>query len=226
MTGPNRLLACVALGLTLAGCGPAELRDYDHRQRFPLSVESRTASATLARADDAVAPSPDDLLTVRRLAEEFLRRGSAPASLVVGAKDAADPAAAAYGQAVVEAFAAAGADVSKLSASVSSEAQPGPGKAVLKVPVWVAKVPECGRWEDEYTPDFSNKDSDNFGCSVTRNTGLMVSNPADLVRAREATGRMGARSADVLEKYFQGKSTGSDKEKGDATSTMSSSGSK
>lgn len=48
-----------------------------------------------------------------------------------------------------------------------------------------------------------------YPSAVERNRALMMQNPADLVRARESTGRDGARSADVLAKYGRGEATSS-----------------
>lgn len=45
--------------------------------------------------------------------------------------------------------------------------------------------------------------------AVERNRAMMVQNPADLVRAREASGRDANRSIDVLGKYGRGEATGS-----------------
>lgn len=45
--------------------------------------------------------------------------------------------------------------------------------------------------------------------AVERNRMMMVQNPADLYRARTATGRDGNRSVDVLGKYGRGEATGS-----------------
>lgn len=48
--------------------------------------------------------------------------------------------------------------------------------------------------------------------AVERNRAMMVQNPADLYRAREATGRDGNRAVDVLAKYGRGEPTASSSE--------------
>ncbi|HLO78062.1 MAG TPA: CpaD family pilus assembly lipoprotein [Magnetospirillum sp.] len=45
--------------------------------------------------------------------------------------------------------------------------------------------------------------------AVERNRAMMVQNPADLQRARTATGRDGNRAVDVLSKYGRGEATSS-----------------
>lgn len=48
--------------------------------------------------------------------------------------------------------------------------------------------------------------------AVERNRAMMVQNPADLVRARDSTGRDGNRAVDVLAKYGRGAATASSAE--------------
>ena len=45
--------------------------------------------------------------------------------------------------------------------------------------------------------------------AVERNRAMMVQNPADLYRARDASGRDGNRAVDVLAKYGRGEPTAS-----------------
>ena len=92
------------------------------------------------------------------------------------------------------------------------DGRPAPGLAMVTVPVWGADLPDCGSWLWEPNPDFSNRDTANFGCATQRNIGLMVQNPADLVRPRGTSDRDGSRAVDVLDKYRRGASTNSAKE--------------
>lgn len=50
-------------------------------------------------------------------------------------------------------------------------------------------------------------DYDLHPSAVERNRAMMVQNPMDLYRAREATGRDGNRAVDVLGKYGRGEAT-------------------
>lgn len=43
--------------------------------------------------------------------------------------------------------------------------------------------------------------------AIERNRAMMMQNPNDLVQAREASGRSGARAADVQSKYGRGEAT-------------------
>jgi pilus assembly protein CpaD len=186
---PRTLLA-LALAAGLSACA-ADLADYDPHQRYQVQVQSATAAATVA-----VPLGATDAQVVRDLAEEHRRRPAGPVT-VEGAG----------AETVAAALAEAGVPAAAIRTRVSEAAA-----TTIRVPVWVAKVPECGKWETGINPDFANQNTPNFGCAVTRNIGLMVSDPADLVRARTPTGRDGNRAVDVLTKYGEGKYTASQAE--------------
>lgn len=48
-----------------------------------------------------------------------------------------------------------------------------------------ATVPGCPNWSQPSQPDWDNKSTSNFGCSVNNNLAAMVANPEDLVHGRE-----------------------------------------
>lgn len=216
------LFAALAL-LGLAACSdapPKPMADYDAHQRFQNAVEKREAFATFTPAPDG-SLSATDLTALADLAREHDRRGAGPVAISV-AYDGNPAAARAFAAEIVSALGATGAD----EAAVTFAVQPGAAKpaADVSVPVWVAKVPDCGQWPDRINPDFSGQNTANFGCAVTRNIGLMVANPADLERARDASGRSGTRSEDVLTKYGTGKPTSSKVEDVKPTLTLSTVG--
>lgn len=64
--------------------------------------------------------------------------------------------------------------------------------------------------------------------AVERNRAMMVQNKADLIRAREASGRDSNRAVDVLAKYGRGEATGSAPEalSGGSVSSVGQSGKK
>ncbi|MBC7952624.1 MAG: CpaD family pilus assembly protein [Rhodospirillaceae bacterium] len=195
-------LLVVILPLAVAACGGVDMANYDYRQRHEVTVESRKAVATIARPAEGQALSVTDAMVLTDLAREHLRRSAGPVVIAAGKDDDA------FAQSLAARLADAGVPADRIQIAVSETS----GSATITVPVWTAKVPECGQWPDRVNPDFRNENTWNFGCSVTRNIGLMVSDPADLVRAREATGRDANRSVDVLTKYGQGKATGAEAE--------------
>ncbi|TAN54895.1 MAG: Type IV pili component [Magnetospirillum sp.] len=200
MKTPSILIAAL---LALAACSePMDMAIHDHHQRYPFQVESRSAVATLAAAGER-GFSRDDLAVLADLAREHVKRG-AGAIAVTGAE--AERAAAELVR--------LGIDAASLSVKAAE------GATEVRVPVWVAIVPECGNFAKPLNPDWENAPNSNYGCSIQRNIGLMVSNPADLVRAREPSGRDGQRAADILDKYSRGQATGSVREGASTLSTV------
>lgn len=214
---PRPFLAAVAL-LGLAACSePQSLADFDPHQRFQNTVEKREAVATFSPAADG-GLGPSDRAAIADLAREHLRRGAGTVRIAV-AFDGDEAGARAFAARIVAALGEEGADAAVASLTPTPGASP--PRAEVGVPIWVALVPECGQWPERINPDFRNQNTANFGCSVTRNIGLMVANPADLERARDATGRSGTRSQDVLTKYGEGKATASKTEDAKPAATLS-----
>lgn len=208
MTFLLRLSLAATLALA-SGCS-ADLAEHDYRAHFPVGVSRHTAAATVARPAEGQGWSRSDAQSMDRLAQEHFRRGAGKVEVSVAARDeAGKDAAQAFGQAVAAQMALPAADV---EVKVSVSASQTPDTALVEVPVWVADLPECGHYAWQPSPDFDNRTTANFGCAVQRNVGMMVQNPADLVRARDSSGRDGARAADVLDKYGRGVATGSAKE--------------
>lgn len=194
------LILAVAAGLAVTACAPRDMADYDYRQRHAVTVASGIASATIARPAEGKDLSATDAAVLNDLAAEHVRRAAGP--IIIEAAPGA------FAESLAARLNAAGVAPERIQMLATPDA----ANATIKVPVWLAKVPECGQWPDRINPDFRNENTWNFGCAVTRNIGLMVSDPADLVRARPATGRDANRAVDVLSKYGQGKATGSEAE--------------
>lgn len=201
-----RFLALV-IPLAVSACSSADMANYDPHQRHQVTVESRKAVAIIARPAEGQSLSATDAAVLADLAAEHLRRGAGPIVVAAGKEDEA------FARSLAARLAESGipSERIQIAAAEVSGAEVS-GSATVTVPVWAANVPECGQWPERINPDFRNENTYNFGCSVIRNIGLMVSNPADLMRAREPSGRDANRSVDVLTKYGQGKATGSEAE--------------
>lgn len=203
MISSLRLSAAFLAILGLAACAePLDMGLHEHRQHYPFQVESRTAIATLSPSGES-GLSRDDRAVLADLAREHVKRGSGP--IAVKGKDGAQAAAELARHGVHQA---------------SIIVDEGGDATEIRVPVWVAIVPECGNFEKPLNPDYENAPNSNYGCSIQRNIGLMVANPADLVRARKPTGRDGQRAADVLDKYSKGQATSSVREGASTLSTV------
>lgn len=194
------------LALALAACAPGELSRHDPDLRHQPAVERHAAVAVFDRPAGDGALSDYDRRRLVRLADEHARRGAGP--MVIATADRA------LGEMLRAALAETGADIEMKVADVADA----PGTAIVRAPVWVARVPECGTFSPGLNPDFDNAPNGNWGCAVNRNRALMLQNPGDLVRARESSGRDGVRAADVLGKYGKGEATSSQAEPNSAAS--------
>ena len=221
-----RLAAAVLILLALTACA-ADMSEHDERISHPLTAERRSAVAVFDRPADGGRLSGFDHDRLVRLAGESLRRGAGPIQITVAAKPGEEAVEQDFAQSLAEVLKNGGAAEVQIKVVAGGDAGPGVGAAEIKVPIWVAVVPECGSFERGINPDQTNAPNSNWGCSIQRNKGLMVQNPADLIRAREASGRDANRSGDVLGKYGRGEATGSAAEainQGSTSSVGSTSG--
>ncbi len=213
-----RRASAVLLTLFTAACA-ADLSEHDQRIAHPVSAEVKSAVAVFDRPEAGAALSEFDRGRLARLTAESLRRGAGPILITVGAKPGEESVERDFAGGLGEAMRSSGAAEVQIKLVAGGDAGPGPGVAEVRVPIWVAIVPECGKFERGLHPDYTNAPNSNWGCSVERNRGLMVQNPADLVRARESTGRDANRAGDVLGKYGKGEATGSASEEISAGTT-------
>ena len=207
------LLPTLALiALLLSACEPANLAEHDGHIAHPLTAEKRMALAVL----DGPELTAFDQTRVKRLAAESLRRSAGGIEIIIQAKSGEEEISKIFAHQLVSLFKHEGVNDVQASVQVGDN---GDGSAVIQVPVWEAVVPTCGNFERGLNPDHDNAPHSNWGCSIQRNTALMLQNPADLIRARESTGRDANRAADVLDKYGRGEATGSAKESRSTGST-------
>lgn len=211
--------------LLLTACA-ADMSEHDQRISHPVTAEQRAAVALFDRPGAGGALTNFDRDRLVRLAGESLKRGAGPVQITAGAKLGEEQVEQDFAQTLAGILKTGGAADVLVKVVAGGDSGPGAGVAEVRVPVWVAVVPDCGTFDRGITPDPTNAPNSNWGCSVQRNRGLMVQNPADLIRAREASGRDANRSGDVLGKYGRGEATSSAIEptKAGTTSSVGSAG--
>lgn len=69
---------------------------------------------------------------------------------------------------------------------------------------WRVTSPPCPDWTKAPGLDFANTGTSNFGCANVTNLGLMVADPGDLVRGRDAGYADGTAAARAVEAYRKG----------------------
>lgn len=85
------------------------------------------------------------------------------------------------------------------------EMQPWDGSVQIEVGRYIVMGPHCPDWNKRSDHDFANKPSSNFGCATSRNLGLMLADPGDLVRTRPLTPSDGDRGSQMVKAYRKGK---------------------
>lgn len=210
----------LAMPVVLSAC--AEEGDWRAHQR--IVVERRPVSMALAVVDEAIV-KPEDMSRLQSFVDVFLNRGEAPLTVLVAAPEGEEGLADAKRRAqnMVDLLTAMGVDQSSLRVvTPMAAADSKEGVARLGYDVYAVRVPQCGDWSDNssFTP-LKNDPSPSFGCAVSRNIGLMVDNPRDLVRPRELEGRDATRGATIIGKYRAGEDTVS---KGKVTTSISQTG--
>ncbi len=188
-----RLSGLIAGMLVLAGC-----ETYSPAQS---SIENETVWINLTH-EVAFRGEQVDLSSVERLRlDTFLAEIGAEAtdSLTVDPGAADDSAAQARALAVVDHLRArvptARPKVRRIGLDAGRDLRVVVGR-YLVVP------PQCPNWSKPSNRDPRNLATANMGCSVNANLGLMVADPADLVRGRKTTPAVGAIGSAAIERYL------------------------
>jgi pilus assembly protein CpaD len=197
------LIAASAV-LLLAACNAPDLTAYDVHKKYPLTVEQKMAVLIAEPGPDGTI-QPADRARFGELAVDYRDRAAGPIDIVVGAKGPADPVAQAFARNIRDALTAEGVPGSFVQIAFSTGgAASGANRATVTLPLYVAVVPDCGMSNTQPDVDYFNANSDNFGCAMQRNIGLMAVNPLDLQQMQPSTGRWGTRGHDIINKYGQG----------------------
>ena len=218
----NRIISgfIAALLLPLLSSCAADLSEQDPRISHPVSAEQKSLIGVFDHRADGATISAYDKDRLVRLSQEALRRSAGAVSITVSAKGLPPNDATAFAESLANVMRHEG--VTNISIQMGTDAAgPSDGTAEVRVPVWVAVVPECGTFERGMNPDQTNAPNSNWGCSLQRNSALMLQNPADLLRAQETSGRDANRASDVLGKYGRGEATGSAPESATTGTTSS-----
>jgi pilus biogenesis lipoprotein CpaD len=78
----------------------------------------------------------------------------------------------------------------------------------LSFEAYVAKVPQCGDWSGHTGFNPSGGNHSDYGCAVSRNIGLMLSDPGDIIEGRGVGGADAGRQTTIIDKYRAGQRTG------------------
>lgn len=185
MTPVRSILAAVLMVGGIAACGSDQPVDaekavvYDYRLKHPLTVTPSLALLQVTAEGHRL--SAADRARVAAFAAEFVRRGNGAMEVSVGAADTKDAIARNFAQVIAGILLDEGLKPAEVKLQlVLDEPTLAAGQALARFQSSTAQLPECYDWR---TGD-ANAPSANFGCSLQRNIGAMVSNPRDLAEAR------------------------------------------
>jgi pilus assembly protein CpaD len=191
-----RRLAARVLGLAalaLAGCAPGmEPPAMDYNERYPVRVRVETVAVTLPFARAGTPFDSNDQLRLASLVAGYLDRGHGPITIVAPAEP----------REIRDQLVAAGVPTNAIRTVVS---EAGAGNAVtLRYERYVAMLPQCGDWTGSTSRNPLNDVHSNFGCAMQNNLGVMVADPADLVRMRDASATDTQNANRVIQRYRAG----------------------
>lgn len=191
--------------LLLVGCNSPDMTAYNSHLKYPLTVDRKMAVLIAEPGPDGTI-LPFDQARIGEMAADFRDRAAGPVEIVVGAKGGTDPVALAFARNLRDSLTAQGVPGGVVQiAYATGGAAAASNRATVSFPIYVANVPDCGMSNNQPDVGYYNANSDNFGCAMQRNIGLMVVNPLDLQQMQPSTGRWGTRSSDIVTKYGQGK---------------------
>lgn len=84
-----------------------------------------------------------------------------------------------------------------------------PGSVRVVVTRSTAHVPGCPDWSDQYSLNYSNATSDDFGCAINSNMAAMIADPEHLLHGAEGNGETVIMSSTkAIESYREQAPTG------------------
>lgn len=208
-------LGLTAVVLGLGGCAPREPTqtgsiDTDgFRTRHPIVVEEGEETLDVPVGVHVARLPAAMLAAVESFGRDARQNGASGVTMMVPNGSVNEVAAHRTARELVAALGRAG--IASHAVTRRTYEALGPDDAApirLTYPRIVARVPhECGRWPDQATSDWGNRDYWNFGCATQANIAAMTANPTDLVAPRTLGVGDGTRQAVVMQAYRAGKPT-------------------
>ncbi len=185
------ILGPVLLSLAVTACEDPK-RAADYREANPLIVVKERLSMLINVPGGDGALSADDADGLRRFVGDYLDRGQG--RMVVEADGARM-------RRLHELLRVAGLRSREITVRQGSSGATDARLAVLSFVASAVKVPDCGNWSSSVGLNWSNRRHSSYGCSVQRNLGLMVVNPADLSSPATMSNRDAPHSNTIIYNY-------------------------
>jgi pilus biogenesis lipoprotein CpaD len=208
-----KAIACAA-GLLLAACQPYQpsaytAADHDPRIAHPLSVEPGSASAEIRfMADSSVFDGAEGSKLVQFL-DSYLRVGHGSLKVVIVPDGSPRPTLEARGRVISQLARQRGLKPGDLAVSYAVSEDTGSAESPvvrLGYDRFLVKLPDCAKWTGAANRREMNENHSNFGCATQHMFGVMVADPADLVRQRPSSDPDSQRLHRVIERFRTGPS--------------------
>lgn len=171
----------MAAALTVAGCAPPT-GEFDPGRVETLKVEMATYAVAVAFADPGGNLDSRAEQRLRDFVRLYMRRARGP--LHVATAPGGDPSIAqARATGARDRLLAHGIDAADIVVDAGLSSASGETTVLLSFRGYRVIVPECGDWSGDVGFNPTNQPHVDFGCAYRRNTGLMVSDPGDLLKS-------------------------------------------
>ncbi len=211
----RRLCVLCGLGLLLAACTTAEMRigetpvfSEDYSQRHPLAVESVRAALNLPGAGGQDRLTPIELRRVDAFVSSYFAEMRGPLMISVPGAAAGDARVLGRAKQIADRARRLGLPPDQVLLRVAAEEERAEAPVVVSYEKLVMRIPDCGDWSKNVSHDWTNTVHSDFGCSTQSGIGLMIADPADLARPRQAGLRDAVRSNTAIQLYRAGEVTG------------------
>lgn len=211
VTAAATLVAVVAAGLVLTGCGGVAAGGaappLTPLSRYSLQVEPGLDRIALAVHETGL--SGTQRLALNALAARFNVSGADHIRIEAPSGDDPVSGEAAWGARV--ALEQAGIPGDRIL--VAAYYAPDPRAPVLAgFETFAARVPNCAGQQGSMAGRASNQSSQGFGCAVNANMAAQISDPRDIVAPRAMTPSDSARAAVIFDNYRSGQATSTPQE--------------
>ncbi len=211
---PGRRLAAVGIAaavLALAACEKPKV-GADFRDNHPLVVGKETVSLSIQVPFARDSLTIEEKARIRGFVKNYLDRGEGMVVVeMLGTEGAAGEATSAeWLRWARDTLIKEGLRADEVSVLAGTRAG-ATNALVATYSAATVQVPECKEWSSASSLLTHNRPHGNFGCSLQRNLGLMVQNPADLRRARVPSSGDALHTIRVIVNYRAGTETGSQK---------------
>lgn len=196
---PTGILSA-AIAIAVAGCGldkppPTEVAPQKNR----VQVERMLYRHLVDFAGNSSEPTAGEREALRRFLQET--GADRDATVVVTATD--DPLAQQRRRVILRLLRGMGFRPRPEDPLLDPRPETG-GDVLVRVASYHAIPPDCPDHSRTRIGDYYNLPTSNFGCATTRNLGLMVANPRDLLRGRDLAPADAERHAWTVERYRSG----------------------